>query len=99
MAANWKVIGHPCEAREQNGPLATDIGGMRLWIFRSGAAWAVTCDGLKIRNRTLDTKDKELAKENALVVISSVASQFVAKYGAVRDAAEVELKNLVAKPA
>lgn len=99
MAVNWKVIGQPCEAREQNGPIAADVGGLRLWIVRSGKRWAVTCDGLKIRNRTLETEDKELAKESALVVISIEAGQLVSKYSAVRDAADAELKNHVAKPA
>lgn len=99
MVVNWKVIGHLCETREQNGPIAADVGGLRLWIVRSGKRWTVTCDGLKIRNRTLETEDKEQAKENALVVLSVEAGQLVSKYGAVRDAADAELKNLVAKPA
>lgn len=98
MAIVWKKRdGKPCCQGDENGPFHVDIGGMRVWIQRLHTGWAVNCDGLKIRNRTLDTPDKFLAMENALVVISVVADTFAKKFLAVKNAADAELKEPVAK--
>lgn len=100
MAIEWKGRdGKPCRLNDDNGPFHADVGGLRIWIQRLGTGWAVNCDGLKIRNRTLDTLDKDLAKENALVVMSIVAGTFVKKFSAVVDACHAELKDPVAKRA